>query len=66
MAEGDDLWVAACPQCDKVARGKEEVKEIFGTRKSGAKLRAQSWCRRCRAKVAAIRRRKEPEEEKGG
>lgn len=62
--EEEEEMVAACPQCDKVARGEEEVKLLFGTRKSGDKVRPQSWCRGCRVKASAIRKRKKPEETK--
>ena len=38
---------AECPQCGKVAYGKEEIEELFGYRYDGKK--PQSWCRECRS-----------------
>jgi len=64
--EGDQeekMLVAACPQCGKVARGEEDVKDLFGTRRSGGKLRAQSWCRGCRIRASSFRKQMQQEEE---
>ena len=42
---------ACCPQCGAEAYGLGDVYEVFGFRRMGDHtLRAQSWCRACRAK----------------
>lgn len=44
MANGE---YAECPNCGKVAYGREEIEELFGYRYDGKK--PQSWCRECRS-----------------
>lgn len=38
---------AECPQCGKIARGRDEIEELFGYRYEGTK--PQSWCKECRS-----------------
>ncbi|MCR5309255.1 MAG: hypothetical protein K6E21_04010 [Bacilli bacterium] len=38
---------AQCPHCGKIARGEEEIEELFGYRYGRTK--PQSWCKECRA-----------------
>jgi hypothetical protein len=62
----EEPQIAACPQCDLIAKGQEEIKELFGFRKGD---RPQSWCRACRIAASAKRRREirestKPKEEK--
>jgi len=38
---------AECPQCGRIARGHDEIEEVFGYRYGGTK--PQSWCKDCRA-----------------
>lgn len=50
----EEPQVAACPQCDLIATGHDEIKDLFGFRKAD---RPQSWCRACRIASSAKRRR---------
>ena len=38
---------AECPQCGVIARGEDEIEEIFGYRYGHTK--PQSWCKECRS-----------------
>lgn len=49
-----ELRVTSCPNCDLIARGEEEIEELFGWRKGD---RPQSWCRACRIEASAKRRK---------
>lgn len=43
---------AQCPDCGKIARGKDEIEELFGYRKiNDSASIPQSWCRECRETV---------------
>lgn len=40
---------AECPCCGKTAKGKDEIRELFGYRNMGnEKIIPQSYCRECR------------------
>ncbi len=48
---------ALCPNCNKEARGKAKVIELFGTRNNAGYHMVQSHCRECRKQESKQRRR---------
>jgi hypothetical protein len=52
-----NLSYALCPNCNKEAKGKTKVIELFGTRNNGGYLMVQSHCRECRKQESVQRER---------
>ena len=40
--------ITQCPNCKKVAKGKEEIEELFGYRFMNGKFSPQSHCKECK------------------
>lgn len=43
---------AECPQCGCIAKGHDEIEELFGYRYEGTM--PQSWCKSCRASSSSL------------
>lgn len=52
-----NLSYALCPNCNKEAKGKAKVMELFGIRNNGGYMMVQSHCRECRKAESKQRRR---------
>jgi len=43
-----NLEHARCPNCGKIANGRDQVKNLFGIRDNDGYTMVQSWCKECR------------------
>ena len=47
--------LTSCPQCGRVACGRQEIVYFFGLRKMKDAIRVQSWCISCRSNALGVK-----------